>query len=392
MYSFIIKSNILLIIIFLTYSLFFRNDSHFKFTRIFLLAGIFVSLVFPLIHISFSSGNFTQLVSNYSLEAISINPQSKIQESFSVFTYIKFLYILISALLLIRFLYNIAKIFRIKAKSVKQQDIYVIDNNFGNFSFFGWIFIRREDFYSEHKHSIIRHEQIHSECLHSLDNILLELLTVFFWFNPFVWLYRSELKKIHEFIVDKEIISLGIDSTQYKKMLVEQAIGRSFVLADNFNKLLILKRLKMMKTKTSNTAHLVKVSLTLPLIILATVLFSVDLKAQNNTQTSESETYVMPVYPGGSTALSQDISNNIVYPEKALKNKQEGTVFVRFTVDENGEIKDPTVIKSTNEIFDKAAIDAILKIDKKFKPGQKDGKNVAVTMTVPISFSLDDKK
>jgi protein TonB len=62
-------------------------------------------------------------------------------------------------------------------------------------------------------------------------------------------------------------------------------------------------------------------------------------------------------------------------------------VKVKFTVDVQGNVSDPTVESSSNPGFDKAAIDAIKKW--KFKPATQDGTPIAKAVSIPLKFTLD---
>src|SRR4051812_45220469 len=44
-------------------------------------------------------------------------------------------------------------------------------------------------------------------------------------------------------------------------------------------------------------------------------------------------------YPGGKKALSDFVNTNIRYPEEAVKNKMEGTVYLEYEIDFDGSIK-----------------------------------------------------
>ncbi len=65
-----------------------------------------------------------------------------------------------------------------------------------------------------------------------------------------------------------------------------------------------------------------------------------------------------------------------VYPRDMRSSRTEGFVDIRFTVDENGFVKNPVVVQSTNESFEQAALDAIQRF--RYAPRFEDGKAVAV--------------
>ncbi|WP_199609815.1 energy transducer TonB [Flocculibacter collagenilyticus] len=66
-----------------------------------------------------------------------------------------------------------------------------------------------------------------------------------------------------------------------------------------------------------------------------------------------------------------------VYPRRALSRGIEGYVIVEFTVNKQGAVTDPLVVKANPEsIFDRAAMDAALKF--KYKPRVVNGEAVEV--------------
>ncbi|MCD6355300.1 MAG: TonB family protein, partial [Prolixibacteraceae bacterium] len=46
----------------------------------------------------------------------------------------------------------------------------------------------------------------------------------------------------------------------------------------------------------------------------------------------------LPEYPGGKEAFKKYIKSNLVYPQKALEKRVEGTVFVIAEIDDNGNV------------------------------------------------------
>jgi beta-lactamase regulating signal transducer with metallopeptidase domain len=54
---------------------------------------------------------------------------------------------------------------------------------------------------------MIVHEKAHKEEFHTFDVLLLEITTIFQWFNTFVWMFRRPLKSEHEFIADSRVLN-----------------------------------------------------------------------------------------------------------------------------------------------------------------------------------------
>lgn len=77
------------------------------------------------------------------------------------------------------------------------------------------------------------------------------------------------------------------------------------------------------------------------------------------------------------------------YPYEMKRAGISGEVTLMFIVDQNGNVRDVTVEKSTHREFEAPAIQAVQKWQ--FRPGRKGGKNVSTRMLIPIAFNLDDE-
>jgi len=63
-----------------------------------------------------------------------------------------------------------------------------------------------------------------------------------------------------------------------------------------------------------------------------------------------------PYYKGGTTAFNKFISDNLKYPKEALKNKIEGTVMIKYSIDYKGKVSDVKLIKSLGYGCDEEAV------------------------------------
>lgn len=92
-------------------------------------------------------------------------------------------------------------------------------------------------------------------------------------------------------------------------------------------------------------------------------------------------------------AIQEYFFNVISYPEAAKKQNQDGFYNVTFTLNENGEVgEDFRVIAKDNpcEGCAQAAVNAIAQMPD-WKPAMKDGKPVAVELTLPVRFNYSVK-
>ena len=77
------------------------------------------------------------------------------------------------------------------------------------------------------------------------------------------------------------------------------------------------------------------------------------------------------------------------YPQDAFVKGVEGTVEIRFTIDEKGKPRALKVVESIAGL-DEAALATVR--EWRFTPAMKDGKPVSTTASAPVSFRITDKE
>ena len=92
------------------------------------------------------------------------------------------------------------------------------------FSWMHYIVMNRSD-YDISDAAILAHERGHIRLHHSCDVLLVDLLTALQWFNPAMWMLRSDLRAIHEYEADAAVLSQGINARQYQYLLITKAGG-----------------------------------------------------------------------------------------------------------------------------------------------------------------------
>jgi TonB family protein len=75
-----------------------------------------------------------------------------------------------------------------------------------------------------------------------------------------------------------------------------------------------------------------------------------------------------------------------VYPQDAQQRREEGTVVMEATIDEDGKVREPFVIRSAGSLLDKAAMDAIRKW--RYQPTTLNSMPVCVTTKISVVFAL----
>lgn len=85
--------------------------------------------------------------------------------------------------------------------------------------------------------------------------------------------------------------------------------------------------------------------------------------------------------------IHEFIVKNFTYPIEAIDKDIEGKVYVRFIVDQKGNVTDVDIAKGADKLLNDAAIKLIEKLPK-FIPGKQDGKTVKVQYVIPLNYAI----
>lgn len=99
----------------------------------------------------------------------------------------------------------------------------------------------------------------------------------------------------------------------------------------------------------------------------------------------------VPSFPGGDDARMQYIQENIVYPKLAKDSGIQGTVFVTFVVEKDGEITNVKILRGIGGGCDEECLRVVREMPK-WIPGKQKGEPVRVRFNMPIRFKLDNEK
>ena len=98
----------------------------------------------------------------------------------------------------------------------------------------------------------------------------------------------------------------------------------------------------------------------------------------------------MPSFPGGDGALMRFLSEHVVYPEEAAKNKIEGKVIVQFIIEKDGSVCEVKVARGVDKELDAEAV-RVCKLLPDFSPGRNAvGEPVGVWYTMPVTFKIQE--
>jgi bla regulator protein blaR1 len=218
-------------------------------------------------------------------------------------------YIAFTAALFLRFLINISvilvKIWRSNPSEYKSAKIVLINDSLCPHSFFNYVFVNFKD-YKEGRieDEILSHELTHVKQKHSVDILLLELLLIFAWINPILFIYKKAVQLNHEFLADESVVNTFKNTQSYQLLLFEKAAQtNSYIFSSPFNYLLTKKRIIMMSKKASLKIAILKQIALIPVIIASGFIFTSKSTAQDSIKVPQQK------IESTTTGVSNDILN-----------------------------------------------------------------------------------
>ncbi len=301
MMLYIIKSCLLLAVLYGSFALLLSRETFHRFNRIALLLVLVASMVLPFIQITIQKPEFlcyevTPLQETYVQPDIQfeneyetsqheelheiVNPTEQGKERLLTWNEVVMLAYLLGMLVSISiFFFQLFRLFHeirdgVHTKDEKGNTVVIQGGDFAPYSFLHYIIISASD-YEHLRQPILAHEQAHIRLGHTYDLLLLELVKALQWFNPFVYLLGRDLKAIHEYEADDAVLNFGIDAKTYQLLLVTKAVGsRLQTVCNNLSHHSLKKRIKMMHTHNSNRWLMSKALILPALMTLALVVWA----------------------------------------------------------------------------------------------------------------------
>lgn len=427
---YLLKSSALLAVFDAFFLLVMRRSGWFRFNRIVLLAGSVLCLLLPLIPVRLPSPTlYSQWIEP--VFVVAFNGEAPLVETSEAAVpgmplwqiLLLALYAagaLVTAAFYARSYGSMFRMFR-RNPGEKQEGytLHLVDQETPSYSWMRHIVIWRGDF--ARYPAILTHERAHVRCGHSLDLLLSSLLTVLQWFNPLVWICRTELKLLHEYEADDFVLNQGIDATQYQLLLVKKAVGeKRFLLANGFNHAQLKNRITMMQTTSKAAWKKLSLALLIPLLAATTLLLAectskeaeelkeptVSEQAQPVVETpaaepetqaepadeSEAIPFVLvetkPKFEGGdANQFSRWVNQRLHYPPEAKQKGLQGRVTLQFTVEKDGSVTGVKVLRGVHPLLDDEAV-RVISESPKWTPGTVRGEPTRVVYNFPVVFQL----
>ena len=437
-FIYIIKSAVCLALLYLFFCILLSRETFHKLNRITLLSLLVVSFIVPAIKTTQIDDTQLQqgminLESN--MQSVTLLPEKDGSNPFDAAHLVIIVYFIGIVLFSARNINSYIQLRKtIRRGERKELDngihLILIDEKIAPFSWMHYIVVSKKDSESENR-LILLHETAHIRKYHSLDLLLADGSILLQWFNPAVWLLKSNLQSIHEYEADEAVLEEGVDAKQYQLLLIKKAVGtRLYSMANSFNHSSLINRITMMLKDKSNPWARMKYLYVLPLAAIAVAAFArpeiaseseaissvkvndfESILKENGTSNETSSTAAvlqqkkstdqkakdsktvytvvehMPEFPGGQAAIMKYLISSIKYPKEAAGKGLQGTVVCRFVINSDGSVSDAIIIRGVDPILDKEALRVVRSMPK-WKAGIQKGKAVNVYYTLPIIFKL----
>jgi beta-lactamase regulating signal transducer with metallopeptidase domain len=316
MIAFIIKSSMSLIILFGLYWFLLRKEKLFVFNRFFLVLSLVFSLVVPFISIpvNFKSGpELEKFIHPYIYAIPEVSSSVKIipgDKSIShpfvgkkppiinISAILLVLYFAGVIIFLIRFLRNINIIVnRSKlSEKISYEGYWIVlnDDKAGPCCFFRSIFLNREDYLNGRiGKELLDHELEHVKQSHTIDIVLIELVKIFYWFNPVHILYDRAIRINHEYLADNGVIGNKSDIKNYSDKLLDFLTGGTSLplTSGSYQSFTKMRLTMMMKSRSGRFKYIARIAMILCMwmALFMILSFKVSDKPVSITRTSGQE-------------------------------------------------------------------------------------------------------
>lgn len=331
-----LKVNVAIALFYAFYRLFFYKDTFFAWRRTALMCFFAVSAAVPLFNIQTWIVQQEPMVAMADLYAavvlpeITLTPQPQMDWKQLLVQGIGIVYWLVVALLALRFVVQLAGIFRLARRCPVQEidgtTVHLLPHAEGPFSFFRWIFVCPGAHSREELNEILTHERTHVCQWHSIDVLVGELACIVCWFNPFAWLMKREIRTNLEYMADEKVLETGYDSRTYQYHLLGLSHHKAAAtIYNSFNVLPLKRRITMMNKRRTREIGRTKYLMFLPLAALLMIVSNIEAVARA-TQKIASEV-IESVKPDETAAVqSQSQSQGTVTTQSqtALTQPQQG--------------------------------------------------------------------
>ena len=433
-------------VLYVYYHFFLRNSRFHQYNRFYLLASTLLSLLIPLFHIDIYFVSRQNIPAVYQLMAdVRAGKAAGLNTASGFFSGEKIVLLFFGCIVVLfftRLTISLLYIVRLKKNHAAEKLDGILFMNTQEqgtpFSFFRWLFWNKKiNVESPAGQKIFRHELFHIQQNHTRDIIYLELLTSFFWVNPFFHLVKKETKAIHEFLADR--FAAGNDNKwEYAELLVMQTLQTRQRLINPFFHNQIKRRIAMITDSSKTSYQYLRKVMVLPVTFFMVTVIAInctskdvkDVIPENDDQTTENlkqnpndvqagkiikskvdslhlqeikeklitdnkifdKVEIEPAFPGGYPGWTSFLQKNLNSIVPVDKGAAEGkyTVVAQFVVDKNGKISDLKALTHLGYGMEEEVI-RVMKSSPDWSPALQDGHPVKAYRRQPVTFVISSE-
>lgn len=281
------EASVAMALLYAVYWFFLRKETFFRANRFYLLGALLLSVFLPLFPFRYTvwieAGSSPTTFEALTEAFRNVKPEETIAQgtsaTLSPALLLTMIYLAGAALVFSRLLIQSVKLLKIafSTKIFKSDDVNLVENNryLLPFSFFNFVFYNPDIHKQEDLAVILAHERVHIRENHWVDLLFTELLTVVFWFNPFVWLFERSIKQNHEYLADEGVLAQGRSVSRYQTLLINQLMGVPVAgITNHLIFALNATRFKMMTKKKHSKIRAIRLAWALPVVAALLVAFA----------------------------------------------------------------------------------------------------------------------
>jgi TonB family protein len=239
---------------------------------------------------------------------------------------------------------------------------------------------------SEARDVVLRHERAHIARHDWLWQILASVTTAIFWFHPLMWIANLQLRREAEGAVDDRVLSNGVAPSDYAGRLLDVARHLQGTRAP----VAVIPMIRRPELETrvrsildpsrprSAAGFVIRCA-----IVLAALALILPIAVTRQKVFAQGQVYKIGDGVSQPAVLYKEEPQ---YTEDAKNAGTEGAVLLTLEITAEGVPQNIRVKRSLDPGLDANAISAVS--HWRFKPGEKDGKPVAVYANIEVNFHL----
>ncbi len=245
------------------------------------------------------------------------------------------------------------------------------------------------------REAALAHEFAHMRRRDYGKNLLYEVLSLPVGVHPFTWLIKSQIAQSRELVCDEMAADAMGPNREYAKsllrlasMISRRSTARAVHAIGIFDANILERRVMNLTVKRREMKGRARLAVGAACVMLGVAACGTAMALRVEVKTKDA----------ASTARNKEESAKVtppeiiyrkppVYPAQARADKDviNGTVTLRVMVGEDGTAEAIQISKSLRNDYDRSALEAVK--EWKFSPAMRDGKPVAVEMSININYS-----